>query len=181
MQSAQKCIHCTSYQDWRSMIPDSAAIVSLVAALVAVGAAVIPPVYHWAQMPRSEIIMSEPGYSNGYITVFVSNTGKRPGLVQGASLSFYDEVSKRRAMVPMARGEGDLGMIISGGESALLSYIFAHNPYDLGNIRPTNCRVLFVTRNFTGQTELWDKSIECPKSYGFRVANFGPEPEFTTN
>jgi len=125
--------------------------------------------------------MSQPGYNNGYVAVFVSNAGKRPGLVQGASLLFYDEVSKRRALVTMARGEGDLGMIIAGGESALLSYTFARNPYDLGNIKPIECRVVFVTRNFTGQTELWDKAIECPKSTGIRVANYGPEPEFTTN
>lgn len=80
--SAKKCVHCDSYQDWRSGLGPSTSVLSLLVALVAVLTAAVPVIHDGLTAKNSALILSYQAVDQGHITLLVTNQGVRPGSVR---------------------------------------------------------------------------------------------------
>lgn len=87
-RGASKCVHCDSYQDWRSWLGSGgriAIVLSLLSTLIAVASALLPPLLD-RTFPDSdlEIVRFDPTPTG--ITFVVQNSGNRDGLLSRAAL-----------------------------------------------------------------------------------------------
>jgi hypothetical protein len=118
--AATQCIHCKSYQDWRSTLGFSTTVLSLLVALVSV-LTVALPVFKAAVTPKnSALTYTVQGSTEGRIFVLVSNLGNRPGSVAHAALNL-DGVPA--LIVDLSEAIGAV-RIIDAGKTELVEYRF---------------------------------------------------------
>jgi len=181
-RQANKCTHCGSFQNWRSVLPVSSTILSLLVALVSVTTTAVPILIHAATANRSDVKISTPNYANGFITSFVSNAGDRPAIVAAIGMLFIDKKSNREGILPFYREEEEVGAMVQPAGAVLLHLQFAHPGSDLGQIEPESCRLSFIVTNFDGTTRMTEQPIACPgNELGVRVVGTGNPPRFFPN
>jgi hypothetical protein len=91
---AQKCIHCDSYQGWRKHLTPSTAILALFVSFLAGASAAYPLIREWWRTPDSDLrIASAPVFQSGHVFVLMTNSGKKPGVVDlvTAKLTLKDQ------------------------------------------------------------------------------------------
>jgi hypothetical protein len=94
--SAQKCLKCQTWQNWKRFVPASQLTIALLLSLISVISATVPPALgyfanhsHTYVRVLGESELQEPGaYPQQSILVLVANNGKRPSIVKSASISF---------------------------------------------------------------------------------------------
>jgi hypothetical protein len=164
-RTAVKCIHCGSYQDWRAFLPFSATILSLLVALVSVSTAAIPIIFAALRPVNSDIVITKPNMSNGYIVTFVSNNGSRPGLVRLVGMIFTNKANGRPMMAQLDTDEGTPGVVIPPGQSALMKSSFtggSHMSDSKTKGVPQDCRLDYMIINFDGTDIEREVRTACP-------------------
>jgi hypothetical protein len=158
-----KCVHCGSYQDWRSNLPFSltTSVLSLLVALITVLTAAIP-VLHEALTPKnSDLTFSFHGASTDPLRLIVlaTNQGVRPGTVHPASplLTMSGKLS-----MPLSLAESDPSYfnppseapptIIDPGKSRLFTFaIWDATGETDDSIYSGHCLLRISTTDFVGK------------------------------
>lgn len=118
--AAKQCIHCKSYQDWRSRLGFSTTILSLLVALVSVLTTAVPVVKTAITPNNSVLTFTVQGSTLDTILVLVSNLGNRPGSVAHGAL-YLDGAAA--IVVDISEAVGAI-RIVDSGRSELVEYRF---------------------------------------------------------
>lgn len=96
ISGAKKCIHCDSYQDWRGILPISSSVLALVVALLSILTVGTPIIVNSLSKDGTKIAVTTTGIRLGcignpskpafVIEAFVTNRGKRPGVLESVYL-----------------------------------------------------------------------------------------------
>jgi hypothetical protein len=84
---AKICATCSSYQDWRSVVPISNTALALLTALVSTSAIAAPALYRLVHTPRSEATLSMPAVDGTTLRVVALNQGDAPASLVKAWIS----------------------------------------------------------------------------------------------
>lgn len=161
---ARKCIHCDSYQGWRGRIGLSTEVLSLLVALVAVSGPMIPVVTDAFVADNSDISISFQQAASNEVSVFVSNSGTRPGtlLSSGALILTAKDGTDHRYRLEVIGARASL--LVSPGTSQLRTF-FA---FSYGVPEPASrveCWLIFQTTEFRGNDRIAEIPIECEKTF----------------
>lgn len=80
--TARLCIHCDSYQDWRSEMAVGNTVLTLLVALGSVLAIAIPVIVKAFTPENSLLSFSYQGASENAVSLLATNRGIRPGTIQ---------------------------------------------------------------------------------------------------
>lgn len=99
-ESATKCIHCDSFQDWRRYFSVSTIVLTLLVALISVLTAAIPVIRTAFTADRARIQYATTTCTTEKVGVFASNVGTRVAAVTGATLEQVvdGQVAKTRSL-----------------------------------------------------------------------------------
>lgn len=164
--SASKCVHCQSWQDWRSMFATSTTVLSLLVALISVTTAALPTIVGLLTPKRSELSFSFQGVAgpDDQLTLqfLGSNSGTKPGSVRGAtylkglrwiSRSFHLSSSQQdRSAIILEPGKAEL-LSFSLDRGAVLD-----SPPDL-----TRCDLHILYSNFDGTDGRFPITVDCAR------------------
>lgn len=89
---AKKCIHCSSFQDWRRYLNLSSTMLALIVALISVLSISIPILKESFESENSYITILFQSASDEYLTFIGSNSGKYPGGIGNVSLTIQGEI-----------------------------------------------------------------------------------------
>lgn len=125
-QSARKCIHCDSFQDWRRYLAFSSTVLALLVALLSVATVAAPVFRDLLTTKDSELVASFQGFNSDDEAVFVvSNSGNRPGTVGEALLFVTSSETPQRFHLyrgyRLASGKEE-SIFVDVGKSALVRY-----------------------------------------------------------
>jgi hypothetical protein len=167
--AARKCVHCDSWQDWRGNIGVSATILSLLVALVSVTTPLLPAITNFMRPDDSVFKFSFQRSSKQGFSIFVSNTGRRPGSV-GSAVIYLSSKNHFIGEIDLAmRDVGDRDTIAIQPESTLLlNYALKPNqkipkPLPMGDqtcivgVHVTN----FRNDNITNEVDEESWEIDC--------------------
>jgi hypothetical protein len=124
-QSARKCIHCDTYQDWRGYLAFSSTVLALLVALLSV-ATVAGPVFRDLLISKdSKLVASFQELHNEEATFVVSNSGSQAGTVGEAFVLVAEK--GQTTLIPLPRVfkssvEEREGQFIEAGKSRLVRY-----------------------------------------------------------
>ena len=129
--SAQKCIHCDSYQDWRRFFAFSSPVLALLVALVSVATFAVP-IFRDLLVPKdSHLVGSFQGFTDNEPVFVVSNSGNRAGTVGEASI-YVVELSEGNPVradsaeiidgLPLASKYRDESFFVDAGQSKVIKY-----------------------------------------------------------
>jgi hypothetical protein len=170
---AKKCVHCGSYQDWRSNISMSliTSVLSLLVALVTVLTAAVPVARDALTPHNSDLMFSFQGASTDPIRLIVlaTNRGVRPGTVHPAS-SLLTMSGKLSMPLGLAEPEPSDSppTIIEPGESRLFSFhIWAGEaPGDTDDsIYAGRCLLKIPTTDFAGKPDDHEIDVGCKRVF----------------
>jgi hypothetical protein len=163
-ESARKCIHCDSYQDWRRYLAFSSTVLALLVALLSV-ATVAGPVFRDLLISKdSELVASFQELNDEEATFVVSNSGTRPGTVGEA----FVIVARRntpgsqilRDFISVPRGPRHVreeSFFVDAGKSRLVSYALSAADPNLNvswaDIAKLQCAIGIDVINFSGRRE----------------------------
>ena len=137
--TAKKCIHCDSFQSWRRYLNISTVTLSLLVALVSVlsaGAPVLKSTF-W---PKSNVKISFLDKSKNQIKVALSNSGERPAVLKGGTLSLIGPDKKVTRRIPFHTDANELILEPGKWRIAIISSTYA--PFSLAEFDDnTRCRV----------------------------------------
>jgi hypothetical protein len=154
--TARKCPHCASYQDWRGGLGLSTEVLALLVALISIATAGTPIILNALTPRESQLHFSVASVGAGYVSMFVTNSGARPGLVWGQARISVQGEKGMRVSFP---GFPSTDTVIPPETSALIR--FQPSPGDLpfyGWDGDRICSVAITTTNFDGE----DNSVEVP-------------------
>jgi hypothetical protein len=119
-RNATICIHCKSYQDWRSAFGFSTTALSLIVALVSVLTVALPVMKDVITPKNSYLTYTVQGSTQNSVYVLISNLGSRPGSITSAALYLDDNPA---IILDLPEGIAALQMI-GPGMSELVEYHF---------------------------------------------------------
>jgi hypothetical protein len=170
--SAKKCIHCDTFQDWRSSLSFSTTVLSLLVALVSVLTAAIPVLNKEFTGKYSSLNFSYQSASQKYIFILASNTGNRPGTIRGGTLSIGD------LNLPLGVGDVDINsvFIIDENKNVLVKFSigssenyniqeFSHRFKDSTYLKNLSCSININHTNFSGASET--SNVKIPNCVDF--------------
>jgi hypothetical protein len=161
VESAQKCIHCDAYQDWRRYLAFSSTVLALLVALLSV-ATVAGPVFRDLVITKdSKLVASFQGFSDGQAVFVVSNSGSRPGTVGEAFVVLAQLQPSAQDMLnffllsdlPLAPKHREESSFIDAGQSRLLKYQLrsgTKQPWENTDITTFGCAIGIELINFSG-------------------------------
>ena len=164
-EKAKKCIHCSSYQDWRAYFSFSATVLSMLVALVAVLTAAIPVAKDALTPKNSHLIFAYQGSRATTIAILASNQGARPGSVIFAKMNIgqlLQDISLIVSDFP--------AVIIEPGKSVLLEFHVAWAPkkqVDEEEAINTRCLIHVVSIDFAGTANGDDVTVSCTRLVAF--------------
>jgi hypothetical protein len=168
---ATKCVHCGSYQDWRSNISFSlsTSVLSLLVALVTVLTAAVP-VFKEALTPKnSDLTFSFQGASTDPIRLIVlaTNRGVRPGTVHPAT-SLFTMSGKLSMTLGLAESEWESPppTIIEPGHSRLFNFQIWSVAGDTDeSIYSGPCLLRIPTTDFVGKPDDHEIDVGCRRVF----------------
>ena len=97
---AVRCAGCSTFQNWRRIIPTSQVTLALILSIISVMSAVVPPVLrYYSNHSETYVRVLGPGKFKGdnreedlTIRALVLNNGKRASFVKSASLTFDNTI-----------------------------------------------------------------------------------------
>lgn len=142
-EEALKCIHCGSFQNFRRHLNISTSILSLLVALVTV-ASVAPFLWDSISTKESEFSInylekrdrSQGTTKDFLITLYISNTGERPGLIRNGQISYKLGDLKFNINLLMEGIKGDKSLLdqstfeIDAGKSFVIDFMALPIPPD---------------------------------------------------
>lgn len=175
-KSAIKCVHCDSYQDWRSKLTFSSTVLSLLVALVSVLTAAIP-VFKDAITPKnSSLTLAFQGANANTLSLLVANQGIRPGSITTPVKLLLTNGKKDKGtvivyLIPFGPSEGS-AHIVEPGKSALIEYSSTTypttwNPFDYR----AQCFIEVQFTDFFGNTHPAQTEASCEQLVPFTIAN----------
>ena len=99
--NAKKCKHCGSHQDWQHRLHLSNTLIALLIALISVSTQLVQYVDRATKKENSSVLALFQGSDDNKISILFSNTGNRPALIEGGSLSGYTDESYQ-IVLPLA-------------------------------------------------------------------------------
>lgn len=96
-RTAQKCLKCETWQNWKRFVPASQLTIALLLSLISVTSAVVPPALGYLTnrshtyvriLGEGELKTDADAYPQKAILLLVANNGRRPSIVKSASISF---------------------------------------------------------------------------------------------
>jgi hypothetical protein len=173
--AARKCIHCDSYQDWRSKINFSSTVLSLVVALVSVLTVAVPVVIQTLTPKDSNLKFQIAGASEDTLSILVTNSGTRPGFVrQFADLTArYGATELKTRLLIRGKDKGG-GHLLEPGKSEVLEFYYSANPDDKplhsGTYMVGHCTLLILYTNFADDEfadSAWKPEMVCGEMWYF--------------
>lgn len=162
--AARKCVHCDSYQDWRSGLGFSSTILSLLIALISVATALLPVIKTtFFEVRNSRITISPQRFSENTLSAFISNVGNRPGVVGSAGIV---EVTPKdgapRGYHFDALGSSD-PVLVPAGSSILMNFMWTSSQRP--QISPENltCHLIMSATAFDGSDSYPRIPFSCAK------------------
>jgi hypothetical protein len=171
---ASKCIHCGSYQDWRSNISFSlsTSVLSLLVALITVLTAAVPVLKEGLTPKNSDLTFSFQGAPTDpmRLVVLATNRGVRPGTVHPASsiLTMSGKLSMELALADEPVPSLSPPTIIEPGKSRLFSF----DIWPAGMTGETDesiysgrCLLRIPTTDFVGNPDDHEIDVGCKRVF----------------
>lgn len=119
---ARKCIHCSTYQDWRRHLTFSTGLIALIASVLAGVGASYPVLREAWRIPDSNLrVSSTPLFEDGNVILLVTNSGVKPGVVDSvnAELPLVGGMNEVHLELVRAAGSVDTGVVPGDTTKAL--------------------------------------------------------------
>lgn len=157
--SAIKCVHCDSFQNWRRFFGTSQQVIlSLLVALISVTTVAVPILIEELTPQKSAISITYLSSEVHLVSVLAVNTGTRPGVISGAALI----IEGKKYTINLIRGPviikpGDTVKLVLQTNAVTATYYAALGLASTADGHPTkssNCEVDLQTVSFRGKKEL---------------------------
>jgi hypothetical protein len=176
---ALKCIHCESYQDFRRYSPLSSTILSLIIALISVATLAVPILKKTFQGENSEILISTVIPEDRKVSVFVSNSGTRPGAIIEAFMDISGLFDVKNYQMFQLRLEENLPVLVGPGKHERV--ILERNKGALidlkpdGNFQTAKCDLYVKSIDFHGKTMSYSSVKPCAHYLQFLYHSISPK------
>ena len=172
---ARKCIHCGSYQDFRSYL--SAAIItvlSLIVALVSLVITATPLISKAVKGESSNFSFSIQSPTDKAIPIFISNSGTRPGTVWRVELTLarQDSVRWEEHELKVVGEQVQWPLLVEPGTSRLFnfSYPVPHDNLDIQYKYNGQCSLVMFVTDFSGTDGAIRQRFQCNLITSFLAA-----------
>lgn len=162
---ARKCIHCDSFQDWRGNLGVSATVLSLLVALVSVLTASAPILTKTLTPERSDVAFAFQGANSDYLTLLVSNAGRRPASITHALLVDKDRNGSPNIYMDIVGLGMSAAQSIGPGSTAQIDFHPTRRADVAMGIKDT-CEVRLFGSNFDGSEFQKIRQVRCVRVLG---------------
>jgi hypothetical protein len=162
------CPNCKAYQDWRRYVGIGQTNLALLVALISVMTAAIPVFKEYLSPQNSALTFVFQRSAQDRIGFFVSNSGIRPGSVNGATFVALTPRSSAKTLIAVATLSGP--RFVEPGRIIFVEFVFSKVQHDIV-VRPdTECAFLIDSTDFKGVSHI--DQVPVRHCHDF-AANFG--------